>query len=144
MADIDKQRTAILWLGSGLAILGCGIAAAGTGGLALAACALLGSATASYDMFGGDPSQGAAEAWKKTSSMTDKDIIAMECNAVSTIMEQARFIDRGGLVDREGASTTPCPSVKKLIERTDGIVGVQAGPHEIKSKSAQDQTVRTK
>lgn len=144
LSEIDKQRTAILWLGTGLALVGCGVAAAGTGGLALAACALLGSATASYDMFGGDPSQGAAEAWKKTSSMTDKDIVSMECNAVSTIIEQARFIDRGGLIGREGASTTPCPSVKKLFAQGEGIAGVQAGPHEIKAKSLQDQSAKTK
>lgn len=142
LADIDKQRTSILWLGTGLALVGCGVAAAGSGGLALAACALFGSAPASYDVFGGDPSQGAAEAWKKMADMSDKEIVQLECNAVNTIIEQARFIDRGALTGREGASTSPCPSAKKLFGQSSGITGIQAGAHEVKSKPVQNQNTK--
>ncbi|NBW80558.1 hypothetical protein EBR21_02280 [bacterium] len=133
--DIDKQRTTILWLGTGIALLGCGVATAGTMGIALAACALLGSATAGYDMLGGDPSQGASEAWRKMATMSDTEVTKLECNAIQTISEQVRFIDMGGLPKSEGTSRVSCPKVATLINKTDQIRGIQPGPSEIKVKN---------
>lgn len=132
LSEIDRQRTTVMWLGTGLALLGCGVLAVGSGGLALAACTLLGSATAGYDLMGGDPSMGASEAWRKMSQMSDSEITKLECNATSTIIEQARLIDRRILPNAEGSSTTPCPSAKSLLTNAQTIVGVQAGPTEIK------------
>jgi hypothetical protein len=132
LAEIDKQRTTVMWLGTGLALLGCGVLAIGSGGLALAACTLLGSAPAAYDVMGGDPSMGAAEAWRRMAEMSDSEIVKLECNATSTIMEQARLIDRRVLPKAEGSSNVPCPSIKSLIREGHNIVGLQAGPEEIK------------
>lgn len=138
LTEIDQQRTTVMWLGTGLALLGCGVVAVGSGGLALAACALLGSAAAGYDMMGGDPSMGASEAWRKMAEMNDKDIMKMECNATKTIIEQARLIDRRAIFNAEGSSSTPCPSIKSLIAAKHKIVGVQAGPEEIKKMRDQN------
>lgn len=134
LADIDSQRSTILWLGIGVAMLGCGVAAGGTFGLALAGCALLGSATAGYDIFGGDPSQGAAEAWRKMAAMTPEEVTKLECNATKTIAEHARFIDAGGLLNKEGSSNVSCPSVKTLLSKYDKISGIQVGAYEIKTQ----------
>ncbi len=133
LMDVDSQRSTVLWLGVGVALLGCGVATAGTFGIALAGCALLGSAPAMYDVFGGDPSQGASEAWKKFADMKPEEMSRLECNAVKTISEQARFIDLGALPKNEGASRAPCPSVKTVIAKNQKILGLQAGSHEVKN-----------
>ncbi|MBM3381144.1 MAG: hypothetical protein FJY29_01740 [Betaproteobacteria bacterium] len=136
LAEIDRQRTAVMWLGTGLALLGCGVLAVGSGGLALAACTLLGSAPAAYDVLGGDPTLGSGEAWRKMAEMSDSEIMKMECNATSTIMEQARLIDRRVLPKAEGSSTTSCPSIRTLMKEGQSIVGVQAGPEEVKKRNS--------
>lgn len=132
LVEMDRQRTTVVWLGTGLALLGCGVLAIGSGGLALAACTLLGSAPAAYDVMGGDPSMGSAEAWRKMAEMSDSEIMKLECNSTSTIMEQARLIDRRVLPKGEGASSTPCPSIKSLQSEGHTIVGLQAGANEVK------------
>ncbi|MEN9528492.1 MAG: hypothetical protein RI932_365 [Pseudomonadota bacterium] len=134
LSEIDNQRTTVMWLGTGLALLGCGVLAVGSGGLALAACTLLGSAPAAYDVMGGDPSMGAGEAWRKMADMSDSEIMKLECNATSSIMEQARLIDRRVLPKAEGSSNIPCPSIKTLMNEAHSIVGLQAGPEEIKKR----------
>ncbi|MFZ9521678.1 MAG: hypothetical protein ACO3A4_14495 [Silvanigrellaceae bacterium] len=131
--DIDQQRTTVLWLGIGVAMLGCGVAAGGTFGIALSACALLGSATAGYDIYGGDPSQGASEGWRKLADLSESEVAKIECNAVQTISEQARFIDKGGLMNNEGASRASCPRVSLLASSQDKIHGIQPGASEIKN-----------
>jgi hypothetical protein len=133
LADIDSQRSAVLWLGAGVALIGCGIATAGTLGVALAGCALLGSSPAVYDIFGGDPSQGASEAWRKLAEMKPDEIAKLECNAIKTISEQIRFIDLGALPKNEGASRASCPSVKAILAKNTKIRGIQAGAHEVKN-----------
>ncbi|NBX17814.1 MAG: hypothetical protein EBR09_10655 [Proteobacteria bacterium] len=133
LADIDTQRSAILWMGVGVALVGCGVATAGTLGVALAGCALLGSTPALYDIFGGDPSQGAGEAWRKMADMKPDEITKLECNAVKTISEQIRFIDLGALPQNEGASRVTCPSAKSVLTKTISISGQQAGAHEVKN-----------
>lgn len=133
LADIDTQRSAVLWLGVGVALVGCGVATAGTLGLALAGCALLGSTPAIYDIFGGDPSQGAGEAWRMMADMKPDEISKLECNAIKTISEQIRFIDLGALPQNEGASRVTCPSAKSVLTKTARISGLQAGAHEVKN-----------
>ncbi len=141
LADVDSQRSAILWMGVGVALLGCGVATAGTLGLALAGCAMLGASPAVYDIFGGDPSQGAAEAWRKLAEMNPNDVSKLECNAIQTISSQIRFIDRGGLLRSEGASNVRCPSAKSILAKNTSVRGGQAGPHEVKNlKPAQIPT----
>jgi len=140
LSEIDKQRTTVVWLGTGLALLGCGVLAFGSGGLALAACTLLGSAPASYDVMGGDPSMGAGDAWRKMAEMSDSEIVKLECNATNTIMEQARLIDQRVLPNAEGASTTPCFSAKALSARNEKIAGFQAGAEEVKKLKARTTT----
>jgi hypothetical protein len=132
LSEIDKQRTTVMWLGTGLALLGCGVLAVGSGGLALAACTLLGSAPATYDVMGGDPSMGAGDAWRKMAEMSDSEIVKLECNSTNTIMEQARLIDRRVLPNAEGASSAPCPSVKELSSQNERIAGLQAGAEEVR------------
>jgi hypothetical protein len=133
LADVDSQRSAVLWLGAGVALIGCGVATAGTLGVALAGCALLGSSPAIYDIFGGDPSQGASEAWRKLADMKTDEIAKLECNAIKTISEQIRFIDLGALPKNEGASRASCPSAKAILGKTTSIRGLQAGVHEVKN-----------
>lgn len=135
--DIDQQKSTVLWLGIGVAMLGCGVATGGTFGIALSACALLGSATAGYDVFGGDPSQGASEAWRKMASMSDSEVAQLECNAVQTISEQARLIDKGGLLRNEGASRASCPKISTLTSKINEIRGIQPGASEIKNTQPQ-------
>ncbi|MEN9811201.1 MAG: hypothetical protein RLZZ488_2768 [Pseudomonadota bacterium] len=134
VADVDSQRSTVMWLGVAVAMVGCGVAAGGTFGIALAGCALLGAAPASYDVMGGDPSIGAGEAWRKLSEMTPAEVTKMECNATKTIAEQARHIDLGGLLRSEGASKVPCPSAKTLLSKYDKIRGLQVGAHEVKNR----------
>lgn len=134
VADIDSQRSTVMWLGVAVAMVGCGVAAGGTFGIALAGCALLGAAPASYDVLGGDPSMGAAEAWRKLAEMTPAEVTKMECNATKTIAEQARHIDMGGLLRTEGSSKVPCPSAKTLLIKYDKIRGLQLGVHEVKNR----------
>lgn len=138
LTEIDQQRTAVMWLGSSLALLGCGVLALGSGGLALSACAILGSAAAAYDVMGGDPSMGASEAWRKMADMSDKEIMKTECNAIGTIIEQARLIDRRVLPKAEGSSSISCPSTKSFLNEKLKIAGVQAGPEEIKRMKEQN------
>lgn len=138
LAEIDRQRTAIMWLGTGLALLGCGALAAGSGGLALAACTLLGSSPAAFDVLGGDPSIGAKEAWRAMADMTDEEIVKMECNAIDNIVQQARLIDRKILPFGRGSSKKTCPSAKSLLDQMKGVYGLQAGVEEIRKLKPLD------
>lgn len=133
LAEIDKQRTAIMWLGTGLALLGCGALAAGSGGLALAACTLLGSSPAAYDVLGGDPSLGARDAWRKMTELSDAEISRMECNAINNIVQQARLIDRKILPFGRGSSKKSCPTAASLAKNSEKISGAQAGVQEIRT-----------
>ncbi|MEY2986535.1 MAG: hypothetical protein RJB13_56 [Pseudomonadota bacterium] len=132
LAEIDRQRNAIMWLGTGLALLGCGALAAGSGGLALAACTLLGSSPAAYDVLGGDPSIGANEAWRKMTEMSDDEIMKMECNAIDNIVQQARLIDKKILPFGRGSSKKACPSASSLLKGMKGVYGLQAGVEEVR------------
>lgn len=142
LAEIDKQRKAIMWLGTGLALLGCGALAAGSGGLALAACTLLGSSPAAYDVLGGDPSIGANEAWRKMAEMSDEEIVKMECNAIDNIVQQARLIDRKILPFGRGSSKVACPSARSLLNEMKGVYGLQAGVQEVRKLKPTSPTAK--
>jgi hypothetical protein len=127
LAEIDKQRKAIMWLGTGLALLGCGA---------------LGSSPAAYDVLGGDPSIGANEAWRKMAEMSDEEIVKMECNAIDNIVQQARLIDRKILPFGRGSSKAACPSARSLLNEMKGVYGLQAGVQEVRKLKPTSPTAK--
>lgn len=128
LASLDQGRTTLLWLTSAAAIAGCAVVTGATMGVGSAACALVAASPALYDVFGGDPSIGAAEAWRKLAEQKADTLAFMECNAMAAIAAESQLINSGK--GKQNISNLLCPTPEQIIkkEKKLHIEGKQFSP----------------